>query len=77
MRTTITLADDVAAAVEALRDEESVGMSEAVNRLARRGLRTPEPAPRFEQVTSSMGPPRLPLDDIGEALAVLEGDSAG
>jgi hypothetical protein len=38
MRTTLTLADDVAAAVEALRRERSSGISEAVNELCRAGL---------------------------------------
>ena len=40
MRTTLTLADDVAAAVERLRRERSIGMSEAVNELVRAGLTT-------------------------------------
>ncbi|MEA2130053.1 MAG: hypothetical protein QOJ85_2944, partial [Solirubrobacteraceae bacterium] len=38
MRTTLTLADDVAAAVEKLRRERSIGLSEAVNELVRAGL---------------------------------------
>lgn len=38
MRTTITLADDVAAAVEKLRRERSIGLSEAVNDLVRAEL---------------------------------------
>lgn len=38
MRTTVSLADDVAAQVERLRQEEGIGLSEAVNRLVRRGL---------------------------------------
>src|SRR4051794_32418857 len=38
MRTTVTLADDVAAAVDRLRREEGLGLSEAVNKLARAGL---------------------------------------
>ena len=38
MRTTFTLADDVAAEVEDLRRREGIGMSEAVNRLIRNGL---------------------------------------
>ena len=48
MRTTLTLADDVAAAVERLRRERSIGMSEAVNELVRAGLTTQDrPAPPF------------------------------
>ena len=38
MRTTVTLAEDVAAAVAKLRRERSIGVSEAVNELVRAGL---------------------------------------
>lgn len=76
MRTTINLDDDIARAVEHLRREAGVGVSEAVNTLARRGLaaRDAEP-PAFVQSTSSMGPARIPLDDIGDALEALEGET--
>lgn len=76
MRTTITLDDDVARAVEQVRRAQGVGVSEVVNTLARRGLAQPDTAPRpFRQDVSSMGRPRLPLDDIAETLALLEGDA--
>ena len=39
VRTTLTLADDVAAAVERLRHERSIGLSEAVNKLVRADYR--------------------------------------
>lgn len=76
MRTTITLDEDVARAVEAARRERGVGVSEAVNVLVRRGLaqRNVEPRP-FRQTVSAMGRPRLPLDDVEETLALLEGDA--
>lgn len=78
MRTTITLDDDVARAVAETRRERGVGVSEAVNALARRGLAQPETERRtFHQAVSSMGRPRLPLDDIAETLAILEGDAHG
>jgi hypothetical protein len=38
LRTTVTLADDVADAVEPLRPERSIGVSEAVNELVRARL---------------------------------------
>lgn len=38
MRTTLKLDDDVAAAAQQLREAERIGLSEAVNRLARLGL---------------------------------------
>lgn len=76
MRTTVTLDDDVARAVEEARRTRGTGVSEAVNALARRGLARSETEPRpFRQAVSSMGRPRLPLDDIEEALAMLEGDA--
>jgi DNA-binding transcriptional LysR family regulator len=38
MRTTLSLDDDVAAAVQRLREERNLGLSEAVNELVRAGL---------------------------------------
>ena len=37
MRTTVTLDEDVAAAIERVRRERSIGLSEAVNTLVRPG----------------------------------------
>ncbi|CAN5172536.1 hypothetical protein BH20ACT3_BH20ACT3_08500 [soil metagenome] len=76
MRTTVTLADDVAVAVDSLRREEGLGTSEAVNALARRGLAHHDGgANRFTQRASSLGTSRIPLDDIGATLEVLEGEA--
>jgi len=76
MRTTITLADDVAAAVDRVRREKAVGVSEAVNDLVRRGLvsgrRSKEP---FVQKTHPMGL-KIDVTNIGRALEELEGPSA-
>jgi hypothetical protein len=41
MRTTVLLDDDVAAAVQRMRAERNIGLSEAVNELARAGLAVP------------------------------------
>jgi predicted ATPase len=74
MRTTITLDDDVHAAVEQLRAARRIGPSEALNELARRGLAvSPGPAAAFVQSTADLGTARLPLDDIGGLLEALEG----
>jgi hypothetical protein len=75
MRTTVTLAPDVAAAVEEIRRRERRGMSDVINDLARRGLGAGEAAERkpFVQKTSNMGRPRIPLDDVSAALDILEG----
>lgn len=73
MRTTLTLADDVAAAVEQRRRERSIGMSDAVNELIRAGLvaesNTREP---FRQKSYDMGL-YINVDNIAEALETLDG----
>lgn len=72
MRTTVTLDDDVAAAVERLRRERHVGVSEALNQIARAGLAAPEPRKRFVQRTFDMGL-KIDVTDVAEALDLLEG----
>jgi predicted transcriptional regulator len=74
MRTTVNLDPDVQRAVDQLRRERHIGVSEAVNDLARRGLAAAQPARAFRQSVSAMGP-RVPLDDVGAALETLEGDT--
>lgn len=74
MRTTVDLADDVAAAVDELRRRESLGLSEAVNRLARAGLaadsrRGAEP---FVQRTARVGV-SIDVTNVAEALEQLDG----
>lgn len=76
MRTTVALDDDVARAVDELRRTEGLSTSAAVNALARRGIAgSTEVRPPFLQEVSSMGRPRLPLDDVAAALEVLEVES--
>ena len=75
VRTTVTLDDDVAVAVERLRRELGLGTSAAVNALARQGLARKSRLPgSFTQRVSSLGPGRIPLDDIGAALDLVEGE---
>jgi hypothetical protein len=76
VRTTITLADDVAAAVEALTRKRGAGISDAVNELVRRGMRAQPPRARFTQQSSDMGPALLPIDDVAGVLEALDGPSA-
>lgn len=72
----MTLDEDIARAVAVLRREHGLGLSAALNALARRGLGVAGPgAAAFEQRTSAMGVPRIPLDDIGAALDLLDGES--
>jgi hypothetical protein len=75
MRTTITLSDDVAAAVEKLRRERSIGLSDAVNDLVRAGLITQSPGTPFRQKAHNLGP-GIDVSNIADALETLEGPSA-
>lgn len=75
MRTTITLADDVAAAVERLRRERSLGLSEAVNELIRAGLVGDRRSPRFTQKTHDLGP-GADYANVADAIETLDGPSA-
>ncbi len=72
MRTTVTLADDVAAELQRLRRERSIGVSEAINQLARAGMaRQGEPRRRFVQHTHDLG---LAIDvtNVAEALELAD-----
>lgn len=75
MRTTVVLDDDVVAAVRQLRRERGLGLSAAVNELARRGLGRQPARPRFEQATSPMRA-RLDVSNVAEAIELLEGPAA-
>jgi Arc/MetJ family transcription regulator len=77
MRTTVNLDDDVAAAVEELRRERHVGLSEAVNQLARAGLR--RRAQRRREVTFT---PRAlgikgDVSDVAEVLEQIDAEDRG
>lgn len=69
MRTTVTLADDVAAAVERVRCERSLGLSEAVNDLVRSGLTVKQSGKAFCQPTHDLGP-GVDFSNVGEALGL-------
>lgn len=72
MRTTVTLADDVAAELQRLRHERSIGVSEALNELARAGMvHRKAPRQRFVQRTHDLG---LGIDvtNVAEALELTE-----
>lgn len=71
MRTTVSLDDDVAAAVEQLRRKTGVGLSEALNQLARRGLVPSEPAGEVRVATGSIGV-RVDISNVAEALEAAE-----
>lgn len=73
MRTTVTLDKDIAAAVQQMRRNEDIGLSEAVNRIARAGLATKSDRPPFVQRTVDMGPFNVDVSNVAEALEILEG----
>jgi Ribbon-helix-helix protein, copG family len=80
MRTTLTLDDDVAAALERLRKARDMGLKELINDILRRGLKdVSAPQKRrepFQTRSVALGRARLSnIDNIGEALAIAEAES--
>ena len=75
MRTTVTLADDVAAAIEKLRQERSIGLSEAINDLVRAGLVKHRNVTPFRQKTHDLGR-GIDFSNVAEAIETLDGPSA-
>ncbi|HEU5001842.1 MAG TPA: ribbon-helix-helix protein, CopG family [Actinomycetota bacterium] len=75
MRTTITLDEDVAAAVEQVRRERSVGMSQAINDLIRAGLAAKPVRRPFKQKSYPMGL-LIDVSSIANAIEYLEGPFA-
>lgn len=80
MRTTLTLDDDVAAAIERLRKSRNANLKDLINDALRRGLKdmtTPtKRREHFRTQSVALGQPRLAsLDNVGEALAVAEGEA--
>lgn len=71
VRTTCTLDDDVAAAVERFRREHGVGFSETINRLIRAGLVAESPRHRYEHRTHALGL-KVDVTDIGGVLDLLD-----
>jgi hypothetical protein len=75
MRTTVTLDNDVAAALERLRRERSIGLSEAINELIRAGLTARRPRRPFRQQAQPIGL-RIDVTNVADALELLEGPAA-
>lgn len=75
MRTTVTLDDEVAAAVAWLRRERGLGVSAAVNELARRGLTKQGPKAAFTQHVSDGGV-LLDVTNVGAVLDLLDDPTA-
>ena len=80
MRTTLTLDPDVAALLRRVRAASPDTLKTVVNEALRLGLarldETPQPRGPFRTREASLGRPRLPdVDDVGETLALAEGDA--
>jgi hypothetical protein len=75
MRTTVTLEDDVAAAIAQLCRDHGVGVSESVNRLARAGMTVGAGRPSFRQRSSPMGS-TIDVTNVAEALEMLDGPAS-
>jgi hypothetical protein len=79
MRTTLTIADDVAAELDRVRSQRKARLKDVVNEALREGLkhlsaRKPSRAP-FQTGSVSLGRCLVgSIDDVAEALAVAEGD---
>lgn len=74
MRTTVSLDNDVVAAVQKLRAERNISVSKVVNELARAGLAVLSQRARFMQRTFPMGA-RIDITNVSDALKYIEGPS--
>lgn len=74
MRTTVVIDSDVAAAIEQLR-REGLGISEALNLLARRGIaaQTAGQVSRYRHRTSRIGL-KVDVTNIADVLDLLDDD---
>jgi hypothetical protein len=72
VRTTIEFDADTAKAVDDVRRELGVGVSEAVNTLIRRGLLPRRDAPAFRQATRELGL-KIDVSNVAAALEDLDG----
>jgi len=80
MRTTLTLDDDVAVALERLRRARDASLKDIVNDALRRGLNDLNMRPTrrepFQTQSVALGRLRLAgIDNIGESLAIAEGEA--
>ncbi len=78
MRTTLTIDSDVAVQLERLRRERNASFKDVVNDTLRVGLRAAaapaNPRKPFRLRTFDAGKPLIPLDNVAEAIALIEGD---
>ena len=80
MRTTLTLDDDVAAAIERLRRARNASLKDIVNEALRKGLSDLNTRPKqhepFKTKSVALGRLRLAsIDNVSESLAVAEAEA--
>ena len=78
MRTTLTLDDDVAAAIERLRRTRDTNLKDIINEALRKGLSdlTTRPKQRepYQTQVVELGRVRIPsIDNVSESVAIAEG----
>lgn len=73
MRTTLNLDDDVASEAERLKREEGIGLSEAINRLARAGMIRDKRRSTYVNRSAPIGL-KVDVSNIGEVLDLLDQD---
>lgn len=76
MRTTVDLAADVASAVQRLRRDRAIGLSEAVNELIRAGLTKKERSTRFRQKTHDLGKATIDYSNVADAIESADGTAS-
>jgi hypothetical protein len=79
MRMTLTIDDDVAAELNRIRRQKDASLKQVVNDTLRSGLlatQTPQKRRKpFRMMTFDGGEQRIPIDNVAEALALLEGEN--
>ena len=71
MRTTVTLDDEVSAAIDRMRQDEGIGLSEALDRLAKQGLAATPSSERYVHQPVPLGL-RVDVTNIGDVLDLLD-----
>lgn len=77
MRTTLSLDDDVAALLQRALKRRGATLKGVVNEALRRGLAPTAPAPRtpYRIRPADLGGASIVLDNVGDVLAVIEGEA--
>ncbi len=75
MRKTLTIDDDIAARLEKLRQKRDASLKDVVNDALRCGLDRLEKSRKpFRMKTYDGGVRLVPIDNVAEAIALLEGE---